>query len=250
MVSVIIPVYNVRPFLCESLNSVINQTYKNIEIIIVDDGSTDGSGEICDEYQQKDERIIVIHQENKGLSAARNSGLDAMHGDIVAFLDSDDAFLPEFIQIMVSSMLKTSVDIVMCGYYSCHTENRMTVSCSYNQNTPRHRIYSPNQVLNKMMKDEMNMFVWNKVYSSKLFSSLRFPSGYVYEDMLLLPLIIEKAKRILTINTALVFYRKRIDSISATFSEKSLRDWFYAIKEREKFVANRTPSVFSEYLRE
>ena len=89
LVSVIIPVYNVQPYLREALDSVIHQTYSNLEIIIIDDGSTDGSGRICDEYAEQDQRIKVIHQENKGLSSTRNAGLDRMTGEIVAFLDSD-----------------------------------------------------------------------------------------------------------------------------------------------------------------
>ena len=90
-VSVIIPVYNVEPYIVEALESVIHQTYENLEILVIDDGSTDGSGVICDNYAGKDARICVIHQENKGLSSARNAGLDRMTGDAVAFLDSDDA---------------------------------------------------------------------------------------------------------------------------------------------------------------
>ena len=114
-VSVIIPVYNVRPFLEEALDSVLNQTYKNLEIIIIDDGSTDGSGEICDEYAGRDNRIQVIHQDNGGLSAARNAGLDVMTGDLVAFLDPDDAYVDSFIETLVNAMAAEDVDLVICG---------------------------------------------------------------------------------------------------------------------------------------
>lgn len=117
LVSVIVPVYNVKPYLHESIESVLNHTYKNYELIIIDDGSTDGSELICDKYQKNDKRIRVIHQNNKGLSGARNTGLDVMHGDVVAFLDSDDAFLPDFLQVMVQTMISDNVDIVVCDYY-------------------------------------------------------------------------------------------------------------------------------------
>ncbi len=125
LVSIIIPVYNVAPFLRESLDSAINQTYKNLEIILVDDGSTDESGIICDEYAKLDTRIKVIHQKNQGLSAARNTGLDIMKGSIVSFLDSDDAFYPDTIKTMVETMQNQNSDIVSCNYEVFETEEFM-----------------------------------------------------------------------------------------------------------------------------
>lgn len=116
LITVIIPVFNVKPYLIDALESVINQTYKRLEIIIIDDGSTDGSGEICDEYAQKDDRIRVVHQNNKGLSAARNVGLDLLSGDIIAFFDSDDIYHTDFIEKMVEAMLENNTDIVLCKY--------------------------------------------------------------------------------------------------------------------------------------
>ena len=106
IVSIIIPVYNVAPYLVEALDSVVHQSYGNLEIIIIDDGSTDGSAEICDDYARRDRRIRLIHQENKGIGAARNVGLDIMNGEAVAFLDSDDAYDPDFIEAMVSAMAR------------------------------------------------------------------------------------------------------------------------------------------------
>ena len=125
LVSVIVPVYNVLPYLREALDSVINQTYKNLEILIVDDGSTDGSGEVCDEYLS-DPRVIVIHQENKGLSGARNTGLDRMTGEYVAFIDSDDAFKPEMIERMLETITRNKAEMSICGYYACETNSHMT----------------------------------------------------------------------------------------------------------------------------
>ena len=116
LVSVIIPVYNVKHYIRECIDSVIHQTYSNLDIILIDDGSVDGSDSMCDYYKLKDKRIRVIHQENHGLSAARNAGLDVMLGDFVSFLDSDDSFFPDMIQKMVSGIVKTNSDIIACGY--------------------------------------------------------------------------------------------------------------------------------------
>ena len=116
LVTIIIPVYNTAPYLLEALDSVIQQDYSNLEIIIIDDGSTDGSEKICDIYAEKDSRIRVIHQENKGLSCARNTGLDIMSGDSVAFLDSDDVLHPTYVKTMVAAMCRKKTDLVVCRY--------------------------------------------------------------------------------------------------------------------------------------
>ena len=124
LVSVIIPVFNVRPFIFESLNSVINQTYNNLEIII-DDGSYDGSENECDLLAKSDNRIHVIHQQHKGLSAARNAGLDIVRGSIVAFLDPDDKYLPNFIDSLLSEMIINDVDVVVCKNITLRTNGEM-----------------------------------------------------------------------------------------------------------------------------
>ena len=116
LVSVIIPVYNVAPYLEEALESVINQSYNNLEILVIDDGSTDGSEIICEEYAARDKRIRVIHQVNGGLSDARNTGLDLAAGEYIAFLDPDDAYRPDMIAVMLGALLRNQADISICSY--------------------------------------------------------------------------------------------------------------------------------------
>ena len=116
LVSIIVPVYQVVDYVGVCVESLLRQTYKNLEILLVDDGSTDGSGEICDEYANRDNRIRVIHQENQGLSAARNTGLDQALGEYVAFVDSDDAVLPDFIETLYDLADRYQADIVACAY--------------------------------------------------------------------------------------------------------------------------------------
>lgn len=115
-ISVIVPVYNVEPYLERCLDSIINNTYKNLEIICVDDGSTDGCGGILDRYAQADERFVVIHQENGGLSVARNSGMDVAKGEFIAFIDSDDWIHPQYFEILLSTQKKADYDLVICGF--------------------------------------------------------------------------------------------------------------------------------------
>ena len=169
LVSVVIPVYNVLPYLGECIESVIKQTYHNLEIINIDDGSTDGSQEICEKYQIQDKRIGVVHQTNQGLSAARNTGLDYMHGDIVAFIDSDDAFLPNAIDEMVRAMNETGADIVMCGFYCCKTTKHMFPSQSRKEFKVHHDLISSTKALKYIIDGKINVNVWNKVYRKELF---------------------------------------------------------------------------------
>ena len=124
-VSIIIPVYNMKDYLEEAIESVISQTYKNIEIIIIDDGSNDGSEKICDDYSRLDSRIKVIHQENKGLSAARNKGLEIMTGDYVAYLDPDDVYHPKMIEMLHDKMINEDVDCVICNFISRRTTKKL-----------------------------------------------------------------------------------------------------------------------------
>ena len=158
LVSVIIPVYNVAPYLREALDSVIYQTYTNLEILVIDDGSTDGSGAICDEYARRDSRIRVVHQENKGLSTARNIGLDMMTGDIVAFLDSDDAFDHRMVEVMLNEM--HHADIAVCGFSVHRGMMRMHPKESRN----RRRILSRTEALREIMNGRMETAPWNKLY--------------------------------------------------------------------------------------
>lgn len=246
LVSVIIPVFNVKPYLCECLDSVLRQSYRELEIIIVDDGSTDGSGFICDNYQKMDSRIKVIHQENLGLSAARNTGLNAMHGEIVSFLDSDDALLPNMIETMVDNMTSANADIVVCGYYVRHTDKHMKksqLSVKFSKNA---MIIPSEEALRSIVKGRINVTVWNKIYKKSLLERLRFEEGHVYEDLLIMPHIIERANRVMIIEDSLVLYRKRSNSISSSRSTRNSIDHLYSKKKLEDYIINNTPRVFTE----
>lgn len=252
LVSVIIPVYNVRQYLRESLDSVLHQTYHNLEIIIVDDGSTDGSGEICDEYAQRDDRVIVIHQENRGLSAARNAGLDRMAGDLASFLDPDDAYASQYIELMVSAMMKEDVDLVICRFTVHHTAGHL----SYPGNGKDISMVIPGLydragAQRALIDNNLNVSAWNKLYRRSLWTGLRFPDGHVYEDIDITYRIFDRCQSIRCLEQSLYLHRKRAGSITHTVSADNIRDWHLAMEHFESYIAAHTPEIFSpEHLRQ
>lgn len=252
MISVIVPVYNVKPYLEEAIESVIGQSYKDLEIILVDDGSTDGSGEICDVYAQKDSRIKVIHQENKGLSAARNTGLDICSGEYIAFLDSDDAYCKDFLRKMLESMQKSDADISECNYAIYYNEHRMDErsikrkSKRFGRNIVRAGTYDTKEVLNMICDEKITFNAWDKLYNQSVWRNLRFSEGHNYEDMDIVLSVFEKAKKVCIHDECLVMHRKRKGSITYTFSVKNLSDLDLAQQHFFKFIIENIPTYFSK----
>ena len=246
LVSVIVPVYNVEPYLREALDSVIHQTYRKLEILVIDDGSTDGSGRICDEYAALDPRTKVFHQENRGLSAARNVGLDAMSGDVVAFLDSDDAFKPEMIANMLAEMQRHQADLVICSVARCYSVGPMD---SAKVSTPRHlekAVLSGKEILQCLAVGKMNVATWNKLYLRRLWNQIRFPEGKVYEDTSTEYRIMSVAERIVSLPEVYYLYRLRPGSITSIASSNNARDLVTAYKEFEAFVTEHVPDMFNK----
>jgi glycosyltransferase involved in cell wall biosynthesis len=247
LVSVIVPVYNVLPYLHEALDSLIGQTYRELEIILIDDGSTDGSGDVCDEYAERDQRINVIHQENKGLSAARNVGLDRANGGFIAFLDPDDAFHSEFIEIMLSSMIRENVDIALCKYSIQYTTEKMTWS-STDKKQPliNSGIYDRPTVLDVLVKGNINVSVWNKIYRKDLWNSIRFYEGHVHEDIDNAYSIFSNINKLFVVQDSLYIHRKRPGSITMDYSYRNIDDAFQSVIRTESFINANVPSIFSE----
>ncbi len=243
LVSVIIPVYNVRPYLDEAIESVLHQTYTNLEIILVDDGSADGSGEICDQYAKRDPRIIIVHQNNRGLSAARNTGLDRATGDIVSFLDPDDAFCPDMIQILLKKMKEEKADIVSCGFSLHHNQDRMTPEKEHEPVSAA--VYGKTEAFRLILNKKINTAVWNKLYARAIWEELRFPEGRVYEGTYLSMDIFERAEKIVLVDNKLIMHRIRPGSICHTLSMKNIQDSLYAIDHRNAFMKAHVPEVFS-----
>ncbi len=241
LVSVIVPVYNVFPYLREALDSVIGQTYKKLEIIIVDDGSSDGSGESCDEYS-RDPRVQVIHQENKGLSGARNTGLDRATGEYVAFLDSDDAFHPEMIQRLLEIVYKYGADLVACSFSVYETEGCLKeAKQKHKTEFEEEKIYTDREAIIGQMEGAFDEASWNKIYKRSLWDHLRFPEGYVYEDMRVMPLVYEQCERIVVSPLNLVYHRVRKRSITKTHTERNMLDLLEAYRVLQHYTNQAQP---------
>ena len=244
LVSVIVPVFNVAPYLAEALDSVINQTYRNLEIIVVDDGSTDDSGKICDEYAAKDKRIKSIHQTNQGVSAARNLGLDLMKGELVAFLDPDDAYKPEFIDTMVNTMYREKADIVLCGMTIHKTTKKMSTAGK------KHILklgggYDSKTSLRALANGKLNASVCDKLYKRALFQDIRFPVGQFYEDHEVVYRTLEICEKLYVLDQPLYLCRVRPGSITQTFPSKHLVDYMLYLDYVTSFIKARTPAIFT-----
>lgn len=242
LVSVIIPVYNVASYLREAIDSVVNQTYETLQVLVVDDGSTDRSGDICDEYRT-DPRITVFHQKNRGVSRARNMGLDHATGDFIAFLDSDDAYHPSFIQTMLDIILREKCDIVECAYMNY----RLTLdSKGWTGSIAKEGSFDRVESLHGLIDGKFCLGVWNKLYRKELWKEIRFPEGHFFEDDEVVYSVFNLIDRLYYLDQPLYFYRRRLGSTTYTFTRKMVEDRKLSHDHVLAFVKNHTPEVFNE----
>lgn len=236
IVSIIVPIYKVEPYIRQCINSILNQTYKNLEIILVDDGSPDDCGMICDEYAQKDTRIKVIHKENGGLSSARNAGLEVAKGDFIAFIDSDDYVSENFIKILYDLCIKNNADIAECDFIKFEIEPEELLKKEkiekFTALEMQERIYSNDYV--------RTIVVWNKLYRREVYKDLRFPDGKINEDEFTTYKAFDKCnKGIVTTNQELYYYRYNENSIMGRkFNAKRL-DALDAFEERKEYYREK-----------
>ena len=209
LISVVIPVYNVKPYLRMCADSVFAQTFRNLEIIFVDDGSTDGSGEICDELAKEDSRVRVIHQENGGLSAARNTGIYASTGSFLYFLDSDDAISPVTIAHLWTACIRTKADVAV-GDFMRFSQTEVPDE----RRTFKSEAFGTEETLRRMLMNEgFGHQAWGKLFRRGLWETLRFPPGLLYEDYAVIYDVMLGAKKTAAVTDALYFYRMQEGSI-------------------------------------
>lgn len=246
LVSIIVPIYGVEEYLNKCIESIVNQTYKNIEIILVDDGSPDKCPEICDAFSQKDKRIKVIHKKNGGLSDARNVGIDHANGEYFVFVDSDDWIEDTMVEHLLSACKKYDVELVTCARYI--TDGRSTSMVVFDG---PERVYTVEKALNEILSGRaMDVAAWDKIYARNLFAEIRFPVGENNEDNAIFYKIIDLAGRVAHTGTAEYFYRNRPGSI--TKLKYSINDRQVIEKNLnsiEVFLEQKYPTCMSNFYR-
>lgn len=240
LISVIVPVYNVKPYLEKCVASIVNQTYKNLEIILVDDGSTDGSGLLCDQFAQKDKRIKVIHKKNGGLSDARNAGMEVSTGDFIAFVDSDDWLDIDMYEILLSNIRKTNSDVAKCR---CR---RVFEKHIVDEGEDKIDVLSDKtQVIKKIFLDgSFGFSVWNALFKREVFSNIIFPVRFTSEDIYIVLNWIEASKKVCFDGRSKYNYTVRVGSITEPIKySKSIKDVIIACDRNYYAIVERFPDL-------
>jgi glycosyltransferase involved in cell wall biosynthesis len=234
LISVIVPVYRVEAYLQTCVDSILGQTYPNLEILLVDDGSPDRCGQICESYAAADTRVRVIHQENGGVSKARNTGLDVCSGAYLCFIDSDDFIDRHYIEVLYSLCAENGADMSMC---------RMVRTIDGTVPVPNLRgpvrLYSGREMSVRLHSDATGNYavICNKLFRRKLFESLRFPSGRRYEDEYVVHQYFWASENVAITQAALYVYRQREDSFTGSAFTSARLDALSALEERLRFYA-------------
>ena len=246
LISIIVPVYNVSEYLCECIDSILTQTYQNLEIILVDDGSTDNSPALCDSYALKDSRVKVIHQINQGLSAARNKGYETSKGAYIAFVDGDDTIFHTYIETLHKLIIKNNAQIAICAYTRTRND-------SEKGNEAEDYVMTSEKMLKEWhgKRKSIETVAWNKLYSREIFESFQdckiFPEGKIHEDIYTSHLFVNFAKTIAVTNKKLYFYRMRGESISRTYTKEAAKADLDAQRARMGFFKGR--KFYGAYMR-
>lgn len=226
-ISVIVPIYKVEQYLRKCLDSIVNQTYQNLEIILIDDGSPDRCGKICDEYAAEDERVTVIHKANGGLSSARNVGLDVATGEYIGFVDSDDWIEADMYAYLLQGIQKHDADIAVCGIFE-ELPNRQ-ICRRWN----KAEVFDTEGGLEQLfLRKKYSHSVWDKLYRCCLFEEIRFPDGRNFEDIATTHRVFERAKKVHLLPEAKYHYLQRQDSIMGDGRLQNRIDSYLAAKEQ------------------
>lgn len=236
LISIIVPVYKVEPYLSQCLDSIIGQTYRNLEIILVDDGSPDNCGAICDSYAENDERIQVIHKPNGGVSSARNAGLRASCGEWIGWVDSDDWIEPAMFETLFSAIQETGADIAVCGHWENFRDH--IEICGW----PVRQILDTQEALGELLRnDRIKNLLWDRLFHRTLFDNIRFPEGRTYEDIAMMHWLFLRADKVVCIPDILYHYRQREGSIVDDTSLGNRINHYIAARERYESLAGDWP---------
>jgi glycosyltransferase involved in cell wall biosynthesis len=210
LISIIVPIYNVQEYLYRCVDSIINQTYKNLEIILVDDGSPDNCPQICDDYAKKDNRIKVVHKENGGLSDARNAGMKVATGEYISFIDSDDYVSLDFIQTLYNTMILENSDIVECNVVKFYENNYLD---KYEDDLKILNYDTVKGLSALISENPFHQHVWNKLYKADLVLDIFYPVGKLNEDEFWTYQVFGRAKKVSKLNKTMYYYFQRANSI-------------------------------------
>lgn len=245
-ISVVVPAYNVEKYIEKCVDSIIGQTLTDIEIILVDDGSRDATGKICDDLALKDERITVVHKQNGGLSDARNTGINAASGEFICFIDGDDYIHPQYCEILFNLITADNADISVCGFkkvdgYNIEFENKELYKTD---------VFNKSAAMQELIIGEKFMnYAWNKLYRKSLFNAVSYPVGRTWEDLGTTYKLFDIVEKIAYTDAQLYFYVQRAGSITSAVSVKNALDIYEQEEERNAFLKNKYTDLcdFLEY---
>ncbi|MBP3038597.1 glycosyltransferase [Bacillaceae bacterium Marseille-Q3522] len=248
-VSVIVPIYKVEKYLHRCLNSILQQTYCNLEIILVDDGSPDASGKIADQYAERDKRIRVFHKDNGGLSDARNAGMELANGKFIMFVDSDDWLDIRMIDEMLYYENTYQADIIQSAFYYAYEDHLLFDRRYLEKDKPVTMLCSPPVVMEELLHNQrVKNFAWGKLFKTAMIKDLPFKKGVLFEDVFWAYQVMHRANSLLLINRPLYYYYQRSDSIVSHYSVKNL-DIIDGLKERHAFIEKNYPDLCKESYR-
>lgn len=218
LISVIVPAYNAEAFLDQCLESIVAQSYRHLEILVVDDGSTDGTGALCDRWAERDSRIRIIHQPNGGHSAARNAALDAMTGELVAMVDSDDVLHPEFASLLLQAMRQSGADIAVGDYIPFYDNAPAFPEAA--ETGPIRNFNQQEAILAMLYQQGLTHSPWGRLFKASLFNGIRFPQGIIYEDLAIIYPLLCRCKLVTSIGITLYGYRQHESNSMRVFSQR------------------------------
>lgn len=244
MVSIIIPVYNVEKYIERMLATIVKQTYKSLEIILVDDGSTDSCGKICDEWAKKDNRIVVIHKKNGGLSSARNVGINIARGEYLFFCDSDDYISKNCVEYLYNTICNNQADIVVGNYIETSLDNQ-----GFNIYKVDEHVLSGKQAIKEIYgKNNVQMVTaWGKIYKASLFDNIRYPVGLLHEDEGTTYKLYYKCKKVIVSNKPIYAYFINNNSITKKTNKQNYIDLCNVLKEQAIFFEKHNEIEFLDY---
>ena len=239
VISIIVPVYKVEQYIHRCIDSILCQTFQDFELILVDDGSPDNCGAICDEYALLDNRIRVIHKENGGLSDARNVGIDNSRGKYIGFVDSDDYIAPDMYEVLYKNIIEYNADISMCGYYDCY-ENRIIQHSNDNSVYS----YSQEEAIKIILDGKLfSVHAWTKLYKREIFANIRYPKGKICEDAYIIMDIMKTVNTAVFTPTPKYYYVHRSQSINTSkFSPRDF-DRIDAHERNYEIIKNEYPNL-------